>query len=228
VVEGGEAASVVQKMSNTIPVVMAEATAPVERGLVQSLARPGGNITGLSISPLELIGKRPELIKEIVPKLSRLGVLWNPRSPASSLAWKEIQIPARQLGVKLHSLEVRSPDDYDKAFGEAIRARANAVIALGDSDYKRIAQLAAKSRLPSIADRALAESCGLVGYGTDFADLFRRAAYFVDKILKGAKPADLPVEQPTKFELVINLKTAKALGLTIPQTLLLRADQVIQ
>ena len=229
VVEGGEAASVVQQMSKTIPIVMAESTAPVERGLVQSLARPGGNITGLSLNPLELIGKRLEMLKEIVPKLSRVAVLWNPRSPASALAWKEIQLPARRLGVQLHSLEVRSPDEYDKAFQEATRARAAALTALGGTDYKRIANLAAKSRLPSIlGERAFAELGGLVAYGTDLADLFRSAATYVHKILKGAKPADLPVEQPTKFELVINLKTAKALGLTIPPSLLGRADQVIQ
>jgi len=229
VVEGGEAARVVQQMSKTIPIVMAEATGPVERGLVQSLARPGANITGLSLSPLELIGKRLELLKEIVPKLSRMAVLWNPRSPAATLAWKEIQLPARQLGVQLHSLEVRSPDDFDKAFEEATRVRADALTMFSLGDYKRIADLAAKSRLPSIHwARAFAESGGLLAYGPDVADLFRRAAAYVDKILKGAKPGDLPVEQPTKFELVINLKTAKALGLTIPPTVLLRADQVIE
>ena len=182
----------------------------------------------MSLNPLELIGKRLELLKELVPKLSRVAVLWNPRRPASTLAWKEIQLPALQLGVQLHSLEVRSPDDFDKAFKEATRARADALTALGLSrDYERIANLAAKSRLPSIlSERAFAESGGLVAYGPDVADLFRRA--YVDKILKGAKPGDLPVEQPTKFELVLNLTTAKTLRLTIPQSILVRADEIIQ
>jgi putative ABC transport system substrate-binding protein len=181
----------------------------------------------------ELAGKRLELLKEIVPRLSRVAVLWNPQDRSSTLSWKEIQLPARELGVQLHSLEVRSPNEFDKAFEDATRARAGALVIMPDpvfvTNLKRIADLAAKSRLPSIFHlRAFADSGGLVTYGTDRPDLFRRAATYVDKILKGAKPADLPVEQPTKFELVINLKTAKALGLTIPQSVLIRADQVIQ
>jgi putative tryptophan/tyrosine transport system substrate-binding protein len=229
VAEGG-AVRVVQQLSKTIPIVMAEVTAPVEQGFVQSLARPGGNTTGSTFNPVEVAGKRLELLKEIVPKLSRVAVLWHPQILSSALGWKEIQLPARQLRVQLHSLEVASPDDLDRAFKEATRARADALMLLfGDGMYKRTADLAAKSRLPSIGGhRAFAESGALVTYGADVADLFRRAARFVDKILKGAKPADLPVEQPTKFELVINLKTAKALGLTIPQSVLGRADQVIE
>ena len=229
VVEGADAARAVQQLSKTIPIVMAEASAPVESGLVQSLARPGGNITGSTFNPAELAGKRLQLLKEIVPKLSRVAVLWNPRSPSSALGWKDIQLPARQVGVSLHSLEVGSPDDLDKAFKEATSARADALIAfVGGGTIKRTADLAVKSRLPSIhGHRTFAESGGLVTYGADIADLFRRAATYVDKILKGAKPADLPVEQPNKFELIINLKTAKALRLTIPPSVLGRADQVI-
>ena len=212
---------------------MAAGGDPVAIGLVESLARPGGNVTGLSQMISELGGKRLALLKEMVPKLSLVAVLWNPQSASSTLYWKEIQLPARQLGLQLHSLKVRGPDDFDKAFEDATRGRAGALVVTGDpvitANLKRIAGLAAKSRLPSIyQSSALADAGGLVAYGPDRADLYRRAATYVDKILKGAKPGDLPIEQPTKFELVINLKTAKALGLTIPQSLLLRADEVIQ
>jgi putative ABC transport system substrate-binding protein len=230
VAEGG-AVGVVQRMSKTIPIVMAEVTAPVELGFVQSLARPGGNITGSAFNPPELrTEKNLQLLKEIVPKLSLVAVLWDPRSRIGApTSWKSIQLAARQLGVQLHSLEVGSPNDLDKAFKEATRARADGLVSLVGGNIRQIADLAAKSRLPAIGShRNFAESGGLVSYGADVADLFRRAARFVDKILKGAKPAELPVEQPTKFELVINLKTAKALGLTIPQSILLRADEVIQ
>ena len=170
----------------------------------------------------------------MVPKLSRVAVLWNPQGGGySPLAWKEIQLPARQLSVQLHSLEVRSPSELDKAFKDATRARAGALFIAGDpvfaTNLKRIADLAAKSRLPSIYQISeFADAGGLVAYGPDRADLFRRAATFVDKILKGAKPGDLPIEQPTKFELVINMKTAKALGIRIPQSILQRADRVIE
>ena len=219
--------------TRAIPIVMASPGDPVAVGLVESLARPGGNITGLSQMAAELAGKRLELLKEIVPKLSRVAVLWNPQDRSSTLSWKEIQLSAGELGVQLHSLEVRSSNDFDKAFEDATRARAGALAIMPDpvfvTNLKRIADLAAKSRLPSIFHlRKFADSGGLVAYGVDRSDLFRRAAAYVDKILKGVKPADLPVEQPTKFELVINLKTAKTLGLTIPQSLLLRADRVIE
>jgi putative ABC transport system substrate-binding protein len=181
----------------------------------------------------ELAGKRLELLKEMVPKLSRVAVLWNPQGVVSPLAWKEVQLPARQLGMQLHSLEVRSPSELDKALEDATRARAGALFITPDpvivTNLKRIADFAAKSRLPSIFQLSeFAEAGGLVAYGPDLADMFRRAATFVDKILKGAKPGDLPVEQPTKFELIINLKTAKAIGLTIPQQLILQADKVIE
>jgi putative ABC transport system substrate-binding protein len=206
---------------------------PVATGLVESLGRPGGNVTGLSQMIQELGGKRLELLKEMVPKLSRVAVLWNPQSASSTLSWKELQLPAQQLGVQLHSLEVRSPNDFDQAFEEATRARAGALFIVPDpvtvTNLKRIAGLAAKSRLPSILHISeFADAGGLVSYGPDRSDMFRRAATYVDKILKGAKPGDLPVEQPTRFELVVNMKTAKALGITIPQAILLQADRVIE
>ncbi len=229
----GTDALAAQKATRTIPIVMAASGDPVASGLVESLARPGGNITGLSQMAPELAGKRLELLKEIVPKLSRVAVLWNPQGSTSRLSWKEIQLPARELRVQLHSLEVRSSNDLDKAFKDATRARAGALAITPDpvfaANLKRIADLAAKSRLPSIFHfREFVDFGGLVAYGPDRSDMFRRAAAYVDKILKGAKPADLPVEQPTRFELVINLKTAKALGLTFPPSVLVRADQVIQ
>jgi putative ABC transport system substrate-binding protein len=233
VVDSTSPAVAAKNATRAIPIVVASGSDTVASGLVKSLARPGGNITGLDQMAPELGGKRLELLKEIVPTLSRVAVLWNPQNPASTLNWKELQLPARQLGVQLHSLEVRSPGDFDKAFEEVTRARAGALAIMPDpvfvTNLKRIADLAAQSRLPSIFHlREFVDSGGLVAYGPDRADLFRRAATYVDKILKGANPSDLPVEQPTKFELVINLKTAKALGLTIPQSLLLRTDQVIQ
>ncbi len=212
---------------------MASGGDPVATGLVESLARPGSNVTGLSQMVPQLAGKRLELLKEMVPKLSRVAVLWYPQGAVSTIHWKEIQLAARQLGVQLHSLEVRSPNDFDKAFEDATRARAGALFVTGDpvitTNIKRIAGLAARSRLPSISHSSeFADAGGLVTYGADRADMFRRAATFVDKILKGAKPGDLPIEQPTKFELVVNLKTAKALGITIPQSVLLQASRVIE
>jgi putative ABC transport system substrate-binding protein len=206
---------------------------PVANGLVESLARPGGNVTGLSQMLQELSGKRLELLKEMVPKLSRVAVLWNPNSASATLNWEENQQPARQLGIQLHSLEVRSPNELDKAFEAATRARADALAIFPDpvisTNLERIVDFAAKSRLPSIYQSSeFADAGGLVTYGPDRADLFRRAATYVDKILKGTKPGDLPVDQPTKLELVVNLKTAKALGITIPQSVLSRADRVIE
>lgn len=222
-----------KKATTTIPIVMVAGGDPVANGLVESLARPGGNVTGLSQMLQALGGKRLELLKEIVPKLSRVGVLWNPQSASATLGWKENQQPARQLGLQLHSLEARSPSELDKAFEVAIVARAGALAILPDpvisTNLRRIVDFAAKSRLPSIYQSSeFADAGGLVTYGPDRADLFRRAAAYVDKILKGARPGDLPVDQPTKLELVVNLKTAKALGVTIPQSVLLRADRVIE
>jgi ABC-type uncharacterized transport system substrate-binding protein len=226
-------ALVAKKATRIIPIVMASAGDPVATGLVESLARPGGNITGLSQMAPEMAGKRLELLNEIVPKLSRVAVLWNPQGTTSTLNWKEIQLPARHLGVQLHSLEARSSNDFDKVFEDATRERAGALAIMPDQlfagNLKRIADLAAKSRLPTIFHLTeFVDAGGLVAYGPDRSDQFRRAAVYVDKILKGAKPADLPVEQPTKFELVINIKAAKQIGLTIPQSVLYRADRVIK
>jgi putative tryptophan/tyrosine transport system substrate-binding protein len=222
-----------QEATKAIPIIMVAAADPVATGLVESVARPGGNVTGLSQMISELGGKRLELLTEMVPKLSRVAVLWNSQSLSSTLYWKGLQLPARQLRVQLHSLEVRSPNDFDQAFEDAARARAGALVITGapviTTNQRLITDLAAKSRLPSIGhDSSFANDGGLATYGADHADLYRRAATYVDKILKGARPGDLPVEQPTKFELVINLKTAKALGLTIPQSVLRHADEVIQ
>jgi putative ABC transport system substrate-binding protein len=189
-------AAAAQKATATIPIVMAAGGDPVAGGLAESLARPGGNVTGLSQMAPELGGKRLELLAEMVPKLSRVAVFWNPQSIGSQLSWKEIQLPARQLGVQLHSLEVRSPNDLDQAFEDATRARADALFVAGDpvfvANLKRIAGLAEKNRLPSIFQWSeFADAGGLAAYGADRAALFRRAATFVDKILKGAKPGDL-------------------------------------
>ena len=222
-----------QKATRAIPIVMAAAGAPVASGLVESLARPGGNVTGLSQMTVELGGKRLELLKEMVPKLSRVAVLWEPQIAISTLAWKEIQLPARQLGIELHSLEVRSTNDFDKAFEDAIRVRAGALAIMPGpvftANLKRIAALAAKSRLPSIYNVGdFAGAGGLMTYGPYRTDLFRRAAAYVDKIFKGAKPGDLPIEQPVKFELVLNQKTAKAIRIKFPPSILLQADRVIE
>jgi putative tryptophan/tyrosine transport system substrate-binding protein len=222
-----------QRATRAIPIVMVAGGDPVGNGLVESLARPGGNVTGLSQMLQELSGRRLALLKEMVPKLSSVAVLWNPQSASATLNWKENQQPARQLGLQLYSLEVRSPDELDKAFQAATRAGAGALAILPDpvisTNLKRIVDFAAKSRLPSIYQSSeFADAGGLVTYGPDRADLFRRAASYVDKILKGMKPGDLPVEQPTKLELVVNLKTAKAIAITIPQSVLFRADRVIE
>ena len=203
----------VRDATRTIPIVMASGGDPIASGLAESLARPGGNITGLSQLAPALGAKRLELLKESVPALFRIAVLWNPRNPASSstLSWNEMQGPARQLGVQLHSLEVQSSTEFDQAFESATKAGAGALVITPDplfaGNVKQIADRATKNRLPSIFHlREFAESGGLMSYGIDRSDQFRRAATYVDKILKGAQPADLPIEQPTKFELVINLK----------------------
>jgi putative ABC transport system substrate-binding protein len=222
------------KATKTIPIVMASTGDPIGTGLIASLARPGGNVTGLTQMSTDLAAIRLQLLQEVVPSMSRLAVLWNPESGTGVLAWQEIQGPARQLGIELHSLEVRPGGDFDAAFASVIEASDHAVMVLPSGpvfvvNQQRIVDFAAKHRLPSTFN--LPESVragGLLAYGPDLADLFRRAATYVDKILKGAKPADLPVQQPTKFQLVINLKTAKALGLTVPQSILQRADEVIE
>jgi|SRR5437867_4962784 len=234
IVAGGTPAPLAAKhATRTIPIVMAAAGDPVGSGLVASLARPGGNVTGLGALSPELGGKRLQLLKEVVPGVSRVAVLWNAANPYAVLVARETEAAARTLGVQAQSLEVRGPDDFENALPAAIRGGAGALIVVEDPltfQYRmRIADFAARNRLPAIDGyREYAEAGALMAYGANLADLYRRAATYVDKILKGAKPADLPVEQPTKFELVINIKTAKALGLTIPPSLLLRADQVIE
>jgi putative ABC transport system substrate-binding protein len=220
-------------INRTIPIVFSTGGDPVAAGLVDSLARPGGNITGFTTISAVLAGKRLELLKETVPKLSRVAVLWHPQDPGSTQQWKESQLSAQELGLQLHSMEVSRADKYEGAFKEAINARSAALAVtlspLTLSNQKQISDLAAKNRLPAIYPRRdFVESSGLMSYGPDQVEPYRRAAVMVDKILRGAKPADLPVEQPTKFELMINLKTAKALGLTIPPVVLMRAEKVIK
>ncbi len=222
-----------KQATRTIPIVMTGSGDAVGSGLVASLARPGGNVTGLSTLAPEIVGKQLELLKEIVPRVSRVAVLSNPTNQAYPLLLGEAKVAARSLGVQLQLLEARRPDDFERAFVAMTRERAGALLVLGDGMFLLhptwIADLAAKSRLPAMyLRREFVEAGGLIAYAPSLRDSFRRAATYVDKILKGAKPADLPVEQPTKFELVINLKTAKALGLTIPQSVLIRADEVIQ
>jgi ABC-type uncharacterized transport system substrate-binding protein len=222
-----------QNATKTIPIVFISVSDPVAAGLIDSLARPGGNITGFVNIATVLAGKRLELLKETILKLSRVAVLWNPLDPASAQQWKESQLPARELGLQLHSMEVSSADKYESAFKETIKARSAAIAVtqnpLAVSNQKQIADLAAKNRLPAIYARGnFVDNGGLMSYGADEAESYRRAATYVDKILKGAKPADLPVEQPKKFEFVINLKTAKQIGLTIPPNVLARADKVIK
>ena len=219
--------------SSTIPIVMMTVGDPVASKLVDSLARPGGNITGVtSLSP-DVNGKRLELLKETVPTLSRVGVLWNPQGAGSPLSWKESQLAAQSLSIQLHSMEVRSPNDFRTAFKNAIKARTHALVVTSNpvfsANQDRLVDLASKNRLPAIyGNREAVEAGGLMSYGTIYTDLYRRAAMYVDKIWKGAKPADLPVEQPKKFELIINLKAAKQIGLTIPPNVLARADKVIK
>ena len=235
VVSPTQPAVAAKNATGTIPIVMIGAGAdPVGQGLVASLARPGGNVTGLSYGVgQEIFGKQLALLKEAVPKVRRVAVLWNPAVSAIVAAIGEVKVAARSLGMQLQVLEARGPNDFDGAFAAMVKERAGALLVLVDPMFSfhrtRLADLAVKSRLPAVyTNRQPVEAGGLMSYGPSFSDLWRRAAGYVDKILKGAKPADLPVEQPTKFELVINLKTAKALGLTIPPSLLVRADEVIQ
>ena len=219
--------------TRTIPIVFYSAGDPVATGLVDSLARPGGNVTGFTnIAPV-LAGKRLELLKETVPKLFRVAVLWNSQNPGSTSQWKESQLPARELGLQLHSMEVSSADKYEIAFKEVTKARSDALAVTADplanANQKQIADLTTKNRLPAIYPWGFfVDNGGLMSYGPNFAAEGRDGARLVDKILKGAKPADLPVEQPTKFELLINLKAAKQIGLTIPPSVLYRADRVIR
>jgi putative ABC transport system substrate-binding protein len=228
-----QAAQAGQQATRSIPIVMTVVSDPVESGLVGSLARPGGNVTGLSLMHPELSGKRLELLKEVVPKLSRVAVLSNLSNPIIPPLLRETEAAARAVGVQLQVVEVRGPIELDSAFGAMTRDRAGALVVLPDgifqNERRRIAALAAKGRLPTMyAWREAVDDGGLMAYGASVPDILRRAATYVDKILKGTKPADLPVEQPLKFELVINLKTAKQIGLTVPQSVLYRADKVIR
>ena len=227
------AAVAAKNATRTIPIVFTGGFDPVALGLVDSLARPGGNVTGFTSIASVLAGKRLELLKEAVPKLSRIAVLWDPQNPGSAQQWKESQLPARELGLQLHSIEVSSADKFEGAFKEATKAHNTALAIMASpffyTNQKQLADLAIKNRLPAIYPRGeFVTGGGLMSYGSDATESFRRAASMVDKILKGAKPADLPVEQPTKFELVIKLKTAKQIGLIIPQSVLYRADKVIK
>jgi len=234
VTAGNPATLAAKQVTSSIPIVTATGPDPVELGLATSLARPGGNVTGMTSISSELSAKRLGLLKELIPQVSRVAALWDRAARGSALAVRDTEVAARSLGIALQSVAVR-PDsrDYDGAFVAMKRDGARAVVVVQSSaffaSYQLIADLALTHRLPSAGgSKEYAEAGGLMSYGADYPDLFRRAALFVDKILKGAKPADLPIEQPSKFELVINLKTAKALGLTIPQSLLQRADQVIE
>jgi putative ABC transport system substrate-binding protein len=222
-----------KRATSTIPIVMTAAGDPLGSGLVASLARPGGNVTGMSLMVPDLGGKRLELLKELLPRLSRVAVLWNAANPYPAIVFKETQAAGRTLGIEVQSLEVRSPDDFDGAFEAAIKQRPDALMTVEDpltvTYQKRIADFAVANQLPSLQGFSEDVKAGaLISYGANAADLIHRAAGYVDKILKGAKPADLPVQQPAKFELVINRKTAKAIGGTIPPTLLARADEVIE
>jgi putative ABC transport system substrate-binding protein len=230
---GSEAVRPAKEATKTIPIVVAHFEDPIGEGLVANLARPGGNITGLSRMSSDLAGKRLELLKEAVPAIRRVGVFVNPANAANSLAIKEADVAAQGLGLQLQRLEVRRFDDLEAAFAIATKDRTDALIPsvdrIFDTQRKRIIDFAAKNRLPTMfhTSRAVQEG-GLMSYAPHLLDLFRRSATYVDKILKGAKPADLPVEQPTKFEFVINLKTAKQIGVTIPPNVLARADKVIK
>ncbi len=222
-----------KQATSTIPIVMAVVGEPVEVKLVDSLAHPGGNITGLSLIAPELAAKRLDLLKQTLPKLSGVTVLWNSANQGMRARFQETQHGAQALGVTLKSATVQSPDDFESLFAALTRDRPESLLVLADTvtvaNRQRAVEFAARNRVPAIYEtRVFVDAGGLMSYGVEFADHYRRVATYVDKILKGAKPADLPVEQPTKFELVINLKTAKALGLTIPQSLLLRADEIIQ
>jgi putative ABC transport system substrate-binding protein len=230
---GTPEALALKNATKTIPIIFLAVTDPVAAGLVDSFARPGGNITGFTTLGAVLAGKRLELLKETVPKLTRVAVLWDSQVQGTSQEWKESQLPARELGLQLHSMEVSSADKYESAFKEAVKARSGALAVIASplvvSNQIRIVDLATKNRLPAIYHRGnWVARGGLMSYGADGDERFRRGAVFVDKILKGTKPADLPVEQPKKFEFIINLKAAKQIGLTIPPNVLTRADRVIR
>jgi putative ABC transport system substrate-binding protein len=233
VARGTQAVLAARKATTTIPIVVAAMGDPVGMGVVATLARPGGNVTGLSAIVGEIDGKRLALLVETVPKLSRVGRLADFGNPASTLGWSRAQAAAGPLGLKLQQLDVRTPEDIDAAFERAKKDRVDAILVglstLTQTHFHKIVELASRHRLPSIyPSREFVEAGGLIAYGVHYPDLYRRTAAYIDKIVKGARPGDLPVEQPTKFELLVNLKAAKALGVTIPPAILLRADEVIQ
>ena len=227
------AALAARKSTATIPIVFMGVTDPVAAGLVETLARPGGNSTGVTNMAAVLAGKRLEFLKETVPRIARVAVLWDPQAPGSVPQWKESQLAAAKLGLQLHSMEVSSVEDYEGAFKEATKTRNSAVMLtlnpLANSNQKALAELAINSRLPSICARAdYAENGCLMAYGPGYSTEGRDGARYVDRILKGGRPGDIPVEQPTKFEFVVNLKTARRLGVTVPQSVLNQADVVIE
>jgi putative ABC transport system substrate-binding protein len=233
VTAGTPASLAVKKATTTTPLVMIAVGDPVGTGLVASLAHPGGNITGLTSIASDLEGKRLELLREVVPKVSHIAVIWNPISPFQIISEKEMLDAARALQIKVLSLGVKGEDDLPNAFAAVVKERPGALFVLADRLFlhyrTRLMEFALKHRLPGVhAYVELVEAGGLMSYGPNYAEMHRRAAYFVDKILRGTKPADLPVEQPKKFELVINLKTAKQIGITIPANVLARADRVIK
>jgi putative tryptophan/tyrosine transport system substrate-binding protein len=234
IVTGGPIATLPAKeTAGTIPIVLAYEADPVRTGLIASLARPGGNITGLTSNAEELNGKRLELLKEAIPKLSRVAALRNPVMLGAAEALKDVELAAQSLGLKIQALEIRGPNELDGIFQAAKKGRAGALMTIGDPvsfmHRKRVADLAIKNHLATIHGQVpFAEAGGLMVYGPNDGDMYRRAATFVDKILKGTKPADLPVERPVKFDLIINLKTAKQIGLTIPPDLLARATKIIK
>jgi putative tryptophan/tyrosine transport system substrate-binding protein len=232
VVVGGAATQAARQVTRTIPIVMTAVNDPLGSGLVSSLAHPGGNITGTSLMAPDVVGKQLEALKEMVPKVSRVALLWNPDNPGSAPQLRQAEVAARALGMRLQTLEARGPQEIERAFAAMTRERAGALVVLTDAIFtnqgRQIAELAAEKRVPAVYGHIeQAGAGGLIAYSANLVDLERRAATFVDKILKGAKPGDLPVEQPTKLELVINLRAAKAIGLTIPPSLLQRADQII-
>jgi putative ABC transport system substrate-binding protein len=232
VVETTPGAQAVKRVTSTIPVVMTIVSDPVGSGLVASLAHPGGNITGLAGMVTDLTAKRLQLLNEAIPRLTRVAVLWNPDTPSHPKVIQELKAVAPALSIELNFVGVRTPEELSAAFSTVSRAHARALYVIDDAFLAkhryRVLELASKGGLPVFGDRAFADAGALLSYGPNFGDLYHRAAAYVDKILKGAKPADLPIEQPTQFELVVNLKTAKALGVTIPESILQRADEVIK
>jgi putative ABC transport system substrate-binding protein len=233
VTDSTPAARAAMNATQAIPIVLAIAADPVGTGLVKSHSHPGGNVTGLTLMQAELSGKRLELLKEIIPAATRVAVLLNPEHPANAVAWRALQSPAQLQGLSLRSLEIRGEPDVERALSTVASWRAHALLIIDDivlyKYTRQIAHFAVRNKLPTIfTERSYVYEGGLLSYGVSFTDQCRRAAIFVDRILRGAKPGDLPIEQPTKFDLVVNLKTAKTLGISIPEAILLRADEVIQ